>query len=143
MITRTSEEILQTKFQIKLVSNKAIFIWSSTPLTPTKSSIDLETNINSNELLLLANELNNPTINGRIYVQNLEQYNRLLVYACVRPSLKKAEYILKLRELVLEMTSWDSHYWASAFRELWWKHGKRRKLQHLVKAFKLFFEIGE
>jgi hypothetical protein len=141
MRTTTLEEALQTKYQIRLTKNMATFIWSSTPQTPLKSSIDLKTRINPNELLLLAKEFSNPVDNGKIVVQNLEQYNRLLIYACVRPSLKKVESIRKLQAEIFDMTSWDAHYWASAFRELWWKHGKHAEIQRLVKAFKLFFEI--
>jgi len=141
MRTTTLKEALQTKYQIRLTKNRATFIWSSTPQTPLKSSIDLKTRINPNELLLLAKEFNSPADNGKILVQSLEQYNRLLIYACVRPSLKKAESIRKLQAQIFDMTSWDAHYWASALRELWWKHGKHAELQRLVKAFKLFFEI--
>jgi hypothetical protein len=141
MRTTTLEEALQTKYQIRLTKNMSIFIWSSTPQTPLKSSIDLKTRINPSELLFLAKEFNSPVDNGKIMVQNLEQYNRLLIYACVRPSLKEVESIRKLQAEIFDMTSWDAHYWASAFRELWWKHGKNAEIQRLVKAFKLFFEI--
>ncbi len=137
----TLGELIQTKYQIKLTKNKATFTWSSTNLTPLKSSIDLKTKINPIELLLLAKEFNSSIDSGKIMVQNLEQYNRLLIYACVRPSLRRAESIRKLQAHIFGMTSWDAHYWASAFRELWWKKGKRAELRHLVKAFKLFFEI--
>jgi hypothetical protein len=141
MRATTLEEVLQTKYQIKLTKNKSTFIWSSTPQAPLKSSIDLKTKISPDELLLLAKEFNSPVDNGKILVQNLEQYNRLLIYACVRPSLKKTESIRNLQAQIFDMTSWDAHYWASAFRELWWKKGKHAELQRLVKAFKLFFEI--
>uniref|UniRef100_A0A7C2P3G8 Uncharacterized protein n=1 Tax=candidate division WOR-3 bacterium TaxID=2052148 RepID=A0A7C2P3G8_UNCW3 len=141
MRATTLEEVLQTRYQIKLTRNKAIFIWSSTPQTPLKSSIDLKTKINPNELFLLAKEFKSPIDNDKILVQGLEQYNRLLIYACVRPSLKKIESISKLQAQIFDMTGWDAHYWASAFRELWWKKGKYAELRRLVKAFKLFFEI--
>jgi len=141
MKTIVLEEELQIKYQIKLNKNKVTFIWSSTPQTPLKASIDLKTKINPNELLFFTKKFDNLVYNDKILVQNLDQYNRLLIYACVRPSLKKIESIYKLRALILNMTSWDAHYWASAFRETWWKNGKRVKLRHLIKAFILFFEI--
>ncbi len=143
MKTQTlKQELSETKYQIKLAKNTATFIWGSTPQTPLKSSIDLKTRINPKELLSLANEFNIPVEKKKILVQNLEVYNRLLIYACVRPSLgKNIESIRKLEEQILGMTSWDAHYWASAFRELWWKHGKRAELQSIIKAFRLFFEI--
>jgi len=137
----TQEQVLQTKYQIKLTKNKATFIWSSTPQTPSKSSIDLKAKINPDELLFLAKEFKLSVNNGNILLPNLEQYNRLLIYACVRPSLKKAESLHKLQDRIFDMTSWDAHYWASALRELWWKHGKRAGLQNVIKAFRLFFGI--
>ncbi|MEM2787652.1 MAG: hypothetical protein QXJ58_05210 [Archaeoglobaceae archaeon] len=136
------QELTETKYQVKLAKNTATFIWGSTPQTPLKSSVDLKAKINPKELLSLANEFNIPVEKNKILVQNLEVYNRLLIYACVRSSLRKnIESIRKLEEQILGMTSWDAHYWASAFRELWWKHGKRTNLQNAIKAFKLFFEI--
>ncbi|MEM2998514.1 MAG: hypothetical protein QW542_06175, partial [Thermoproteota archaeon] len=102
----------------------------------------LKTRLNPKELLLLAKEFNIPIEKNKILVQNLELYNRLLIYACVRPSLRNnIEGIRKLREQIFDMTSWDAHYWASAFRELWWKYGKRAGLRKIVKAFMLFFGI--
>ena len=135
-------ELTETKYQIRLARNRPTFIWGSTPQAPTKYSIDLKTKINPKELLLLAKEFNILVEENKILVQNLELYNRLLIYACVRPSLRESvESVRKLQEKIFDMTSWDAHYWASAFRELWWKHGKRLKLQKAVKAFRLFFEI--
>lgn len=143
MKTQTlKQELLETRYQIKLTKNTATFIWGSTPGTPLKSSIDLKVRINPKELLMLAREFNTPFKEGRIFVQNLEVYNRLLIYACVRPSLRgNAESVYKLERLVCGMTSWDAHYWASAFREHWWKFGKTVKLHNIVKAFKFFFGL--
>ncbi|MGB9809532.1 MAG: hypothetical protein ACPLSA_05765 [Caldanaerobacter sp.] len=139
---KTALELTETKYQIRLARNEATFIWGSTPQSPLKYSIDLKTKINPKELLLLAKEFSIPVEENKILVQNLELYNRLLIYACVRPSLREnIENIRKLQEKIFDMTSWDAHYWASAFRELWWKHGKRLKLQKAVKAFRIFFEI--
>ncbi|MEM1557688.1 MAG: hypothetical protein QXL27_09475 [Candidatus Bathyarchaeia archaeon] len=132
---------LHTRYQVILRKNTAIFLWGSTPQKPLKSSIDLKTKINPKELLLLAEEFNSTTEDGRILVQSLDIYNRLLIYACVRASLRKSENIRKLRGLISGMTSYDAHYWASAFRELWWKYGRRVSLQKTIKAFKLFFRI--
>jgi hypothetical protein len=139
---KTALEHKETKYQIRLARNEATFIWGSTPQAPLKYSIDLKTKINPKELLLLAKEFSIPVEENKILVQNLELYNRLLIYACVRPSLREnIKSVRKLQEKIFDMTSWDAHYWASAFRELWWKHGKRLKLQKAVKAFRLFFEI--
>lgn len=144
MKTTTLEpKLIESKYQIKLTRSQATFIWGSTPQVPLKSSIDLKVRINPKELFLLAREFNLPINENKILVLTLELYNRLLIYACVRPSLgKNFESIRKLEKQVFGMTSWDAHYWASAFRELWWKYGEHKKLRNTIKAFKLFFEIG-
>lgn len=135
-------ELLETRYQVRLAKDKATFLWGSTSRKPLKSSVDLEARINPRELLLLAKELGIPVKGNRALVPNLDLYNRLLIYACVRGSLREnIEGVRRLREQVISMTSWDAHYWASAFRELWWKYGKRSKLRRVIRAFRLFFEI--
>ncbi|MEM1574084.1 MAG: hypothetical protein QXI49_07325 [Candidatus Methanomethylicaceae archaeon] len=141
MMNEFSEQLLKTAYLIKINKNNIIFLWSSTPYAPLRSSIDLKIKINPNELFFLANDFNCQIKDNKIFIPNLELYNRLLIYACVRPSLKKTESIHKLSECIYNMTSWDAHYWASAFRELWWKYRKRRNLLKTIKGFKLFFGI--
>jgi hypothetical protein len=90
----------------------------------------------------LAENLGCSVEGSRISTSHLDFYNRLLVYACVRPTLKSVETIKSLAMLVLELNSWDALYWASRFRELWWEYGKYRHLSKAVKAFKLFFGLS-
>jgi hypothetical protein len=59
----------------------------------------------------------------------------------VRAAIEKPSEVLKLANCVVEMNSWDAHYWASAFRKLWWSGTSYRNLRQAVKAFKLFFNI--
>ncbi len=141
-IKALDQEFLEVKYQVKLSKNGVIFIWGSTPKTPLKSSIDLKVRMDPEELLSIAKKFNISVEGNRILVHNLESYNRLLIYACTRPTLgRNVESVRKLKDLVFNITSWDAHYWASAFRELWWKHGKRASLQKTIKAFKIFFGI--
>jgi len=141
MSVETIREIIQTRYQIKLSKNRATFTWSSNRLTSLKSSVDLKTRIDPRELTILAKSFGALVERDKIIIQDLEQYNRLLIYACVRTSLRRAENISKLQAQIFGMTTWDAHYWAAAFREQWWKKGKSSGLRRLVKAFKLFFEI--
>ena len=130
----------KTYFSIKL-GKSMTFIWSSTPDNPLKGSIDLKIR-QIPELLLIAKSLGGKVQNGRIIIPNLDIYNRLLIYACVRTSLRSGRKIRDLATLVFELSNLDAHYWASRFRELWWRHGKYRLLLNTAKAFKLFFDLG-
>jgi len=117
----------------------ATFVWSSTPDNPSKSAVDLKVKMRPVEVLWLAEQLGCILRQRKVLASNLDIYNRLLIYACVRPTLKDAEKARSLASLVLELNSWDALYWASRFRELWWKHEKFMHLLKAAKAFKLFF----
>ncbi|RLB11001.1 MAG: hypothetical protein DRG27_02040 [Deltaproteobacteria bacterium] len=135
-----SKAITQTYFSIKL-GKTLTFIWSSTPDTPLKGSVDLKIR-QIPELPLIAKNMGCQIQNGRITIPDLDIYNRLLIYACVRISLRNRGKIRDLAKLVFELSNLDAHYWASRFRELWWRHGKYRPLLNTAKAFKLFFGLG-
>ena len=128
-------------FFIRLGKN-LIFIWTSTPDNPSKGSIDLKIRNIMPELLWLSKSMGCRVENDKIIVPNLDIYYRLLVYACIRLSLRDRMKIRELTTLVFEMSSLDANYWASRFRELWWKHKKYRSLLNTIKAFKLFFGLG-
>lgn len=126
---------------VKLKGKTATFLWSSAIENPLESSIDLKIKTRPTELLSLANNLRCPIEDGKIRFSSLDLYNRLLIYASVRPTLKSIEKAATLAMLVLELNSWDAFYWASRFRELWWEHKNRRPLFKAAKAFRLFFGL--
>lgn len=134
--------MIETKalaFSIR-VGKTLTFIWTSTPDNPLKGSVDLKTR-QIPELQWLAENMGCQIQNGRIIIPDLDIYNRLLIYACVRLSLRDRRKIRELRRLVFELSNLDAHYWASRFRELWWRHEKYRPLLNTIKAFKLFFGL--
>lgn len=128
-------------YVLKLRGSKATFTWSSLPSSKLKSSIDLKVKVNPSEIFWLAENFSCLCKNNIIYAPNLDAYNRLVIYACVRPSIKDVEKAKYLALQVVELNNWDAHYWASKFRELWWTHRKYKPLMKVAKSFKLFFNI--
>lgn len=129
-------------YLIRIRGRTITFIWSSSPNKPLRSSIDLKIrNINPIELAWLAKRLNCIVSDDKIIIPDLNRYNRLLIYACVRMTIRNLEKTKKLAECVLEINSWDAHYWASKFREVWWNSWRIRNVFVIAKAFKLFFQI--
>lgn len=118
-----------------------IFAWSSVPEQTLKSSVDLKVKTRPPEILWLAENLGCLLGHRKVFASNLDIYNRLLIYACVRPTIKNAQKAANLAMLVLELNSYDAQYWASRFRELWWKHENYKLLLRAAKAFKLFFNL--
>jgi hypothetical protein len=132
---------LKPLYMIKAYNRTVKFIWSSNPRRPLKGSTDLKVKVSFLELLNLAWKMGCQLNSSEILPPNQDAYNRLLVYACVRATLKRPSKVLRLADCVIEMSSWDAHYWASAFRKLWWSNFNHRSLYKTVKAFKLFFDI--
>jgi len=128
-------------YLIRACGKTVKFTWSSNPRKPLKGSIDLKAKVNFPELLKLAEKMGCQVNGSEILPPSQDAYNRLLVYACVRPALRRPSEVLKLAECVVEMSGWDALYWASAFRELWWSSSNHRSLRKAVRAFKLFFKI--
>ncbi|MEM3710057.1 MAG: hypothetical protein QXL46_04025 [Nitrososphaerales archaeon] len=129
------------RYLIKFHKSYTEFLWSSTPNNPIKGSVDLRVRFNPLELSWLASNLSCTIDNGSIIAPSLDIYNRLLIYASVRPTLRNNEKAKELALLVLDLNGWDAHYWASRFRELWWKYESYRCLLKVAKAFKLFFGL--
>ncbi len=128
-------------YVVRAYGGKVRFIWSSTPRKPLRGSTDLRVGVSFSELLRVAKIMRCQVNGSEIYPLNQDAYNRLLIYACVRPTIKEPNKVLRLAECVAEMGGWDAHYWASAFREIWWLNGNYRSLRKVVRAFKFFFNI--
>jgi hypothetical protein len=128
-------------YRIKANGKTVRFIWSSNPKKPLKGSTDLKSRVGFHELLKLAGGMGCQANGSEILLPNQDIYNRLLIYACVRNSLRKPSGVLRLADCVVEMSGWDALYWASAFRKLWWSSSNYRSLRKAVKAFKLFFNV--
>lgn len=114
--------------------------------------LDVKTPVRSQEeLLYLARVLNCDVSEEKKWIStdSDEAYNRLLVFAVVRMSLRLPEKIEKLRNLVLsEDFAGDSWWWASTFTEIYQEKAREkgvgsRCLYRPAKAFKLLYGLAE
>jgi len=140
--TVMKEEFAKRPFiAVRYRGKTATFLWTSSPKTLLKSSVDLKVRIDWDELLWFARTLNLPCKKNLIVFPNLDTYNRVLIYACVRRYLKSPRKARKLAHLVLDFNSWEAFYWASSIREEWWINRSVRKLYRVAKAFKVMFNL--
>jgi len=131
------ENRVERRHFIKLNGEMAEFVWSSTPENPTRGSTDLRIKVKVGELLHLARVLGCSRERDVISVPSLDAYNKLLLYSAVRASIRRPDKAKELAELILDLKGWDIHYWASKFRELWWRYRRPSRLMKTAKAFKL------
>jgi len=132
--------LLKTCFTVRLYQRSAAFYWSLCPAVKG-GNLDLKAKVPLRELRSLAKELGCEVAGSRIIAPDIDQYNRLIIYAAIRPTIASPAKAVELMWLIKGMTGWDAHYWASHFRELWWENRRYRGLLKAVKAFKLFFGL--
>ena len=132
---------VEKRYLIKLNDEMAEFFWSATPENPTKGSTDLKIKVKEKELIHLAEILGCTKERDIISVPNLDVYNKLLLYSSVRASIRSPNKAKELAELILDLKGWDAHYWASKFREFWWRYRRPNRLRKMAKAFKLLFGL--
>jgi len=141
MTRQITQQEAKVSYTLSFRGQITTFLWSSTPGKSLKSSVDLKVKTRPTEVLWLAENLGCLFGHRKVFPSSLDIYNRLLIYACVRPTVRSIEKARSLATLVLELNSWDALYWASRFRELWWKHENYRHLLKAAKAFRLFFDL--
>jgi hypothetical protein len=141
MSRQLTQQEAKVRYVVRLKDRRATFLWSSMPEKLLRSSVDLRVKIHPPEILPLAENLGCLLEDEKLFAPSLDVYNRLLIYACVRSTVKDIKKARDLATLVLDINDWDALYWASKFRELWWKHSKYRPLLKAIKAFKFFFDL--
>lgn len=129
------------QYKVCVYKRAVSFLWSCEPGKVLKSSVDLKVKVPSAEVFKVAEELGCASVGSKIFPESLDAYNRLMIYATVRPKVRSFNGVRELRHLVREISGWDAHYWAAEFREIWWKHRSYRSLSKAVKAFKLLFGL--
>lgn len=126
---------VQTTFKIRLYGKSVSFTWLST--------CDLKAKIDAEELARVARKMGLQVSGRTIAVDDLDGYNRLLIYAAVRPLLRSASQAHELLWLVRNLNSWQAGYWASEFREAWWARPSPSSVRRVAKAFITLFELGQ
>ncbi len=104
---------------------------------------------NLEELLYLARRLGCEVIEEKKWIStdNSDAYNKLVVYAVVRRSLRLPIKVEQLRNLVLmEDFAADAWWWASTFTEIYQKNANEagvgsKCLYRPAKAFKLLYDL--
>lgn len=140
--TVEKERYMQRPFiAVRYRGKTANFMWTSSPQTLLKSSVDLKVRIDWDELLWFAKTMSLHYRENLIVFPNLDAYNRVLIFACVRNCLRSPKKVRELAHLVLDFNSWEAFYWASCIREEWWRHRSLRRLNRIVKAFKVMFNL--
>lgn len=119
---------------------------------PSREYLDAKVSAKSQEeLLYLAKKLGCGISDEKKWIStdNSNAYNRLMVYAVVRRSLRLPRKAEQLRSLVLSMDfAGDAWWWASAFTEIYQKRAGKagvgsRCLNRPAKAFKLLYDLAE
>ena len=135
------ESVTKPYIAVKHTGEAVTFLWTSSSKSQLKSSVDLKLRVEWEELLWFAKKLNCNVDKKEILFSDLDPYNRVLIYACVRKTIQSLHKARRLAYLLLDLNSWEAFYWASAIREKWWENRSIKKLYRTAKAFKILFDL--
>lgn len=112
---------------------------NSTQSTITQSnSQDFTALVSWNEVKKLAKRINCQMDKDNIYPNDLESYNRLLIYSALRQCIEKESS--SLYEVVLNLNGYDLSYWTIHFKRAFWR-GDNEGVRRISNAFMLFFAL--
>jgi len=77
----------------------------------------------------------------RLKIFSEEVYEKMLIYATVRQTIRKAEKALDLGIIVKNLGLYETHFWASVFTDTFRHTLRRRPLYRPSKAFKILYSL--
>ena len=76
-----------------------------------------------------------------IKVNEEDKYEKLMIYAVVRQSIRSALKANILKDVVKDLGAYEAHYWASIFKEIYGRTQKRIELFRPSRAFKTLYHL--
>lgn len=116
------------------------FIHTSKFNSITEGAKDLEAEVNWKELCFISKRLGCQISTEKIYAKNQSDYDRLLIFAAVRPTLKHQTVVPDLSDIVLKLNGYDLNYWALQFKKAFW-YEDNSQVARVAKAFNVLFGL--
>jgi len=76
-----------------------------------------------------------------IKVHEEDKYEKLMIYAVVRQSIRNPIIANRLKDLIKDLGAYEAHYWASIFKEIFSRTQKRVELFRPARAFKTLYHL--
>jgi hypothetical protein len=121
-------------------SSTVEFIHTSKFNSISDGAKDLEAEVDWEELCSIAKRLGCFISDEKVRTKSQSEYDRLLIFAAVRPTLKSKDTISELSEVVLKLNGYDLNYWALQFKKAFW-YEDHFKVARVAKAFNVLFGL--
>jgi hypothetical protein len=125
---------------VRKASSKAEFIHTSKFNSITEGAKDLEADVKWKELCFLAKRMGCNVSNDKVYAKNQSEYDRLLIFAAVRPTLEHKATVSDLSDVVLKLNGYDLNYWALQFKKAFW-YEEHSQVARVAKSFSILFGL--
>lgn len=103
---------------------------------------DLRAFVSWREVRSVAKNVSRHLGKNAIYLDTLDDYNRLLIFCAVRPITPKHD-VDNLIQVVFGLNGYDLSYWSMNFRRAFWSDNNESSLIRMTTAFKHFFGLIE
>ena len=137
--------IVFRKRKVKRKGGRVPVMFSEFYSLPNAKEADMLSICSKNELITLLNDLEAKgkysLESDRLKIFSEEIYEKLLIYAAVRQTIRKAEKALDLGIIVKNLGLYETHFWASVLTETFRRTLSRKFLYRPSKAFKILYGL--
>ncbi|MCS7366030.1 MAG: hypothetical protein NDF54_11390 [archaeon GB-1867-035] len=132
--------IVFRKRKVKRKGGRVPVMFSEFYSLPNAKEADMLSICSKNELITLLNDLE---AKGKYSLESdrLKIFKKLLIYAAVRQTIRKAEKALDLGIIVKNLGLYETHFWASVLTETFRRTLSRKFLYRPSKAFKILYGL--
>jgi len=121
-----------------------------------KPNPEVEARCDPSELEVLAKELgegitlvkekitaqsSTPQLKLIMKVSEEDKYEKLMIYAVVRQSMRNPLRANRLKDIVKDLGAYEAHFWASIFKEIFSRTTSRLELYRSARAFKTLYHL--
>ncbi|MGQ9507538.1 MAG: hypothetical protein ACUVTB_06780, partial [Candidatus Bathycorpusculaceae bacterium] len=124
----------------RLDSSTVEFIHTSKFNTVSEGAKDLEAKVDWKELCSIAKTLGCVVSKDKVHAKSQSDYDKLLIFAAVRSTLKCKTAVSELSEVVLKLNGYDLNYWALQFKRAFW-YEDHSQVTRVAKAFTVLFGL--
>ncbi len=147
---------INNKTQPKIITLASFYPYIASNTKKKKQNPEVQVRCDPTELEILAKELAEgitcekqeqetkstvPQPNLLLRVNEEDKYEKLMIYATVRQSIRNPLIANKLKDIVKDLGAYEAHYWASIFKEIFSRTRRRIELFRPAKAFKTLYQL--
>ena len=137
--------IVFRKHKVKRKGGRVAVLFAEFYSLSNAREADMLSTCSKNELLRFLSDLEAEgkySLNeDKLKIFSEEIYEKLLIYATVRQTIRRVDKAIDLRVIVKNLGLYETHFWASIFTDIFRRTSNRKFLYRPSKAFRILYSL--